>query len=317
MSEHEVKIVLENDHIENLCDIETYMKHGGYETFKMVVSKKMKDEVIEEVKKSGLRGRGGAGFPTGMKWGFLPKSDTPRGFLIDNADEGEPGTFKDRYIMNRHPHRIIEGMLIAGFALNVPKSYHYIRGEFRKEAEMMQRAMQEATDKGLLGDNILGSGFSHHMVNHMGAGAYICGEETGLISSLEGKKGFPKLKPPFPALQGFLRQPTIVNNTETYAAVPYILREGADAYRKHGTEKSAGTKVFSVSGRVNKPGVYELPLGIPLMTIINEVCGGMQPGYQLKAVIPGGVSAPILTAEECITATMDYDDLVEKNSMLG
>jgi NADH-quinone oxidoreductase subunit F len=312
-----VKVILEHDHLPDVFRIGPYMKAGGYEALRHVIQHKLQNEVVEEVKKSGLRGRGGAGFPTGMKWSFLPPSQTPRGFLIDNADEGEPGTFKDRYILNRHPHKVIEGMVIAAYALNIPKSYHYIRGEFRREAATLQKAMEEAYTKGFLGDRILGSDFSHHMVIHMGAGAYICGEETGLISSLEGKKGQPKLKPPFPAVQGFLGKPTVVNNTETFAAVPYIVREGAEVYRSLGTEKSPGTKLFSVSGRVNKPGVYELPLGTPLMTLLNDSCEGMQADFQLKGVIPGGISAGVLTADECLSATLDYECLANLKSMLG
>lgn len=317
MSTHEIKIVLEHDHLKDPHLISTYMAHGGYDMFKKVVSQKLKKEVIEEVKASGLRGRGGAGFPTGMKWGFFPTDQPGMKYLVNNADEGEPGTFKDRYLMNRHPHSFIEGMLIAAFALNIPKSYIYIRGEFVKEANTIEHAIEEATQKGFIGENILGSGFTHHMVVHRGAGAYICGEETGLLSSLEGKKGFPKLKPPFPAIKGLWDKPTIINNTETLANIPYIMREGAKKYRTVGTEKSPGTRLFCMSGRVKKPGVYELPMGIPLMTIIQDVCGGMQDGYALKAVIPGGASSAILTAKECEKVTMDFECLAAMNSMLG
>jgi NADH-quinone oxidoreductase subunit F len=313
----EVKIVLEYDHLKDPHLFSTYQSVGGYKTFKKVIKDNLKKEVVEIVKASGLRGRGGAGFPTGMKWGFFPTDQPGMKYLVNNADEGEPGTFKDRYLMNRHPHSFIEGMLIASFALNIPKSYIYVRGEFKKEAQIIQHAIDEATRAGLMGDNILKSGFSHHMVVHRGAGAYICGEETGLLSSLEGKKGMPKLKPPFPALKGLWGKPTIVNNTETLANIPYIIREGAEKYRKNGTEKSPGTRLFSISGRLKKPGVYEIPMGMPLMTFVNEICGGMQDGYKLKAIIPGGASSCLMKADECDEITLDFECLANKKSMLG
>jgi NADH-quinone oxidoreductase subunit F len=295
--------------------LEGYKKHGGY----VVLAKALKMEpkaIIEEVKASGLRGRGGAGFPTGMKWSFLPANGEPR-YLLCNADEGEPGTFKDRLMMERAPHQLIEGMIISAFAIGSKKSYIYVRGEYDESVRVLQAALAEAYKAGLLGKNILGSGFDHDMDVYVGAGAYICGEETGMISSLEGLKGQPKLKPPFPAIQGYLRKPTIVNNVETLAAVKYIIRDGAAAYRKHGTEKSPGTKLFSVSGNVMKPGNYEVPLGIPLKTIIDDICGGMKPGRKLKAVIPGGSSAPVLTAEEALKVNMDYEALAQMGTMLG
>lgn len=295
--------------------LEGYKKNGGYEVLKQALKMEPK-AIIEEVKASGLRGRGGAGFPTGMKWSFLPANNEPR-YLLCNADEGEPGTFKDRLMMERAPHQLIEGMVISAFAIQSKKSYIYIRGEYDFPIEVMRQALAEAYKAGFLGKNILGSGFDHDMEVYAGAGAYICGEETGMISSLEGLKGQPKLKPPFPAVQGYLRKPTIVNNVETLAAVKYILRDGAKAYRKYGTEKSPGTKLFSVSGNVVKPGNYEIPLGTPLMDVINKLCGGLKPGRKLKAVIPGGSSAPVLTAEECMKATMDYECLAQMGSMLG
>lgn len=311
----EVKLLTEHYADDQYKTIEGYKAKGGYD----VLAKALQMEpsaILDEVKASGLRGRGGAGFPTGMKWGFLPNNGEVR-YLLCNADEGEPCTFKDRMMMERAPHQLIEGMIISAFAINSPKSYIYIRGEYVYAARVVEKALQEAYDAGLLGDNILGSGFKHDMDIYLGAGAYICGEETGMISSLEGKKGQPKLKPPFPAVQGYLKKPTIVNNVETLAAVKYIIRDGAAAYRKHGTEKSAGTKLFSVSGDVNKPGNYEVPLGYNFMDLINNECGGMKNGRKLKGVIPGGSSAPILTAKEVATATLDYECLSELGSMLG
>jgi NADH-quinone oxidoreductase subunit F len=292
-----------------------YERYGGY----VVLAKALKmdpNAIIEEVKASGLRGRGGAGFPTGTKWSFLPKNGEPR-YLLCNADEGEPGTFKDRVMMEKAPHQLIEGMIISAFAIGSKKSYIYVRGEYADSLRIVGQAIQEAYKAGYLGKNILGSGFDHDMDIYGGAGAYIVGEETGMISSLEGLKGQPKLKPPFPAVQGYLRKPTIVNNVETLAAVKYIIRDGASSYRKHGTEKSAGTKLFSVSGNVQRPGTYEVPLGLPLKVLINDICGGLKPGRKLKAVIPGGSSAPVLTADEALKVTMDYEALAQMGSMLG
>lgn len=311
----EVKLLTEHYDKDEFRSLKGYIKHGGYETLKKALKMKPQ-EIIDEVKNAGLRGRGGAGFPTGVKWGFLPKNGEPR-YLLNNADEGEPGTFKDRKIMERAPHQMIEGMIIAAYACGSHKSYNYIRGEYYYPRECVQKAIDEAYEAGFLGKNILGSGFDHDMMNYSGAGAYICGEETGLISSLEGKKGQPKLKPPFPAIEGYLGKPTIVNNSESLAAVVPIIRDGSEAYRKYGTEKSPGTKLFSVSGNVVKPGTYEVPLGYPLMDLINNECGGLKPGRRLKAVIPGGSSAPILTAAECEKATMDYECMAELKSMLG
>ena len=310
----ETKLLSEHYDNPEFRGINGYKQNGGYKVLAEAL-KMDKQKIIDEVKASGLRGRGGAGFPTGVKWGFLPKNDETR-YLLCNADEGEPGTFKDRKMMERAPHQLIEGMIISAFAINSPKSYIYIRGEYDDSIRICEEAIQEAYDAGLLGKNILGSGFDHDMDVYKGAGAYICGEETGMISSLEGKKGQPKLKPPFPAVQGYLGKPTIVNNVETLAAVKYIIRDGADAYRKHGTEKSAGTKLFSVSGNVQDPKTVEVPLGMPLMDLI-ELCGGLKPGRKLKAVIPGGSSAPVLNAEESAKATMDYENLAELGSMLG
>ncbi|MCB0384387.1 MAG: NADH-quinone oxidoreductase subunit NuoF [Bdellovibrionales bacterium] len=311
----ETKLLTEHYDKDEFIALEGYKRFGGYEVLKKALKMEPK-AIIEEVKASGLRGRGGAGFPTGVKWGFLPDNGEPR-YLLCNADEGEPGTFKDRAMMERAPHQLIEGMIISAFAVRSNKSYIYVRGEYQMCIRKLEIAIKEAYDAGFLGKNILGSGFDHDMDVYSGAGAYICGEETGMISSLEGKKGQPKLKPPFPAVQGYLAKPTIVNNVETLAAVGPIIRDGAQAYRKFGTEKSAGTKLFSVSGNVKKPGVYEVPLGYPLIDLINVECGGLEAGRKLKAVIPGGSSAPVLTAEESMKATMDYECLQGMGSMLG
>ncbi len=314
MPAQQTKLLTEHYDKPEFQNLDGYKKHGGY----AVLAKALKMDpkaITEEVKASGLRGRGGAGFPTGTKWSFLPANGEPR-YLLCNADEGEPGTFKDRLMMERAPHQLIEGMIISAFAINSKKSYIYIRGEYDYPIACVRKAIDEAYKAGLLGKNILGSGFDHDMDVYAGAGAYICGEETGMISSIEGLKGQPKLKPPFPAVQGYLRKPTIVNNVETLAAVKYIIRDGAAAYRKYGTEKSPGTKLFSVSGNVTKPGNIEVPLGISLKDMI-ELCGGLKPGRKLKAVIPGGSSAPVLTADEAMKATMDYECLAQMGSMLG
>ena len=301
--------------VENSRSLEVYLRHSGYKALQEVLQKKPQ-EVIDTVLQSGLRGRGGAGFPTGLKWNFVPK-DAPEKYLLCNNDEGEPGTFKDRYILELSPHMLIEGMVIAAYAIGASKGYIYTRYEFFEEIEWMEQAIREAYGARLLGNNIAGSGFSFDLDHYTGAGAYICGEETGLISSLEGKKGQPKLKPPFPAISGYLGKPTVVNNTETLAALPWIFRHGAKAYRSLGTEKSAGTKLFCISGCVRKPGVFEKPLGYPLRKLIYEDAEGLLEGEQLKGVIPGGVSAPILTPEEVETTTLDYEDLAAKGSMLG
>jgi NADH-quinone oxidoreductase subunit F len=311
----ESKLLTEFYHLDEFRGIDGYKKNGGY--LELAKALKMQpQQIIDEVKASGLRGRGGAGFPTGTKWSFLPKNGEPR-YLLCNADEGEPGTFKDRLMMERAPHQLIEGMIISAFAIGSKKSYIYVRGEYHYPISVLEKAIREAYDAGYLGKNILGSGFDHDMDVYSGAGAYICGEETGMISSLEGAKGQPKLKPPFPAVQGYLRKPTIVNNVETLAAVKYIIRDGAQAYRKHGTEKSPGTKLFSLSGNVMKPGNYEVPLAYPLIDLINKEGGGMKPGRKLKAVIPGGSSAPVMTAAEVEKATLDYECLAGMGTMLG
>lgn len=311
----ETKLLTEFYHLDEFRFLDGYKKNGGYVNLEKAL-KMQPQQIIDEVKASGLRGRGGAGFSTGMKWSFLPKNNEPR-YLVCNADEGEPGTFKDRLMMERAPHQLIEGMIISAFAVGSKKSYIYVRGEYYYPVEVLEQAVQEAYKAGLLGKNILGSGFDHDMDVYRGAGAYICGEETGLISSLEGQKGQPKLKPPFPAVKGYLQKPTIVNNVETLAAVKYIIRDGGAAYKKFGTEKSPGTKLFSLSGNVRKPGNYEVNLGYSLNDLVNNEGGGMKPGRKLKAVIPGGSSAPVLTAEEAMKATLDYECLAQMGTMLG
>ncbi len=311
----EVKLLSKHYNDEAFQSLEGYKAKGGYETLSRALQMKPED-IVAEVKASGLRGRGGAGFPTGVKWIFLPDNGETR-YLLCNADEGEPCTFKDRMMMEKAPHQLIEGMIISAFAIHSPKSYIYIRGEYTQAIMILKKAIKEAYEARLLGENVLNSDFHHDMDIYVGAGAYICGEETGMISSLEGKKGQPKLKPPFPAVQGYLQKPTIVNNVETLAAVKYIVRDGARAYRQYGTEKSPGTKLFSVSGDVNKPGNYEVPMGYKLIDLIHGECGGMKGGGKLKAVIPGGTSAPVINAEEAQRATLDYECLAEMGTMLG
>ncbi|HKY63750.1 MAG TPA: NADH-quinone oxidoreductase subunit NuoF [bacterium] len=296
--------------------LSVYESNGGYRTLTKLFAMKPVD-VVEEVKKSGLRGRGGAGFPTGLKWSFVPQDNPKPKYLCVNADESEPGTFKDRFIMELDPHLLLEGIIVCCYAIRSHTAYIYIRGEFVFPYHRLEEAVAEAYAKGYLGKNIQGSGYDLDVYVHRGAGAYICGEETALMESLEGKRGWPRLKPPFPAVVGLFGCPTVINNVETIAALPYIMREGADGYRKFGTEKSPGTKLFSVSGHVQRPGNYEVPLGYPLKKLIYEDCGGMRDGKALKAVIPGGSSVPVLTAAECEDLTLDYEACVAKGSMLG
>src|SRR5438045_1912730 len=299
--------------------LDVYRAHGGYEALKKAVSTMSPDDVINEVKKSALRGRGGAGFPTGMKWSFVPKASPKPKYVVCNADESEPGTFKDRYLMERDPHMLIEGLLIAAYALNAKVNYIYTRGEYRYLIDIMDVALDQACAAGLLGDKILGTEFSCEIYTHTGAGAYICGEETALLSSLEGNRGHPRMKPPFPAISGLYASPTVVNNVETLTAVPDISKMGGEAYQKLGTEKSGGTKLWSVSGHVNRPGVYELPMGYDDMEkFIMEDCGGMIDGKQLKAVIPGGSSVYIMRADQIIgkDVRMDYAGWVAGGSMV-
>ncbi len=295
-------------------NLPNYRKLGGYEGLKKALGME-RNTIIEEVKKSNLRGRGAAGFPCGLKWSFMPKSPGQK-YFVCNADEGEPGTFKDRYIMSENPHQLIEGMVIGGYAIDATVGYIYIRGEFEFVARQMQAAIDEAYEAGLLGKNIMDSGVDFDLYLHLGAGAYICGEETGLIQSLEGYSGQPRLKPPFPAQYGVFGKPTTVNNVETIACVPDIIRRGSDWFLTIGPERNNGTKIFSVSGHVNKPGNYELPMGTPLREIIYEHAGGIIDDKEVKAIIPGGSSAPVLGPEH-LDIAMDFDSLKEADSMLG
>ncbi|MFH1017309.1 MAG: NADH-quinone oxidoreductase subunit NuoF [Pseudomonadota bacterium] len=295
--------------------LKNYLEGGGFRGLAKALRLKP-DEITRIVKDSGLRGRGGAGFPCGAKWGFVPKNTGKPVYLCVNADEGEPGTFKDREILKQDPHLLIEGIAIAGYALGVRQAYVYVRGEFHEEGRRLGDAVDEAYANNLLGENIQGSAYSLDVTIHMGAGAYICGEETALLESLEGKRGLPRLKPPFPAVEGLFRCPTVINNVETLANLPDLILKGAEWFRQWGTEKSPGMRLFCVSGQVQKPGVYELPLNVPLMELITKHAGGPFPGRRLKAVIPGGVSTPILRAEEC-DVTMDFEALASRGTMAG
>ena len=295
--------------------LEDYVADDGYLAARKALTSMTPEEVIEEVSKPNLRGLGGAGFPAGRKWAFVPSETERPKYLVVNADEGEPGTFKDRYIMERDPHALIEGMIIAAYAIGSHKAYVYIRGEYFRSATRLQRALDEAYSQGWLGKDIQGTGFDLDVVIHRGAGAYICGEETALLTSLEGGKGFPRLKPPFPAISGLFSCPTIVNNVETLACVPFILRYGAERFATIGTDRQGGTRLFCVSGHVVRPGVYEEPVSITLRELIEDA-GGVRDGNQLKAVIPGGISAKILTADE-IDVAMDFDSLMAAGSMAG
>ena len=300
----------------NLRSIAVYEARGGYAAARKALKELKPDEVIELVKQSGLRGRGGAGFPTGLKWGFVPKVSTEPKYVVVNADESEPGTFKDRELMEKNPHQLLEGILLAAYAIGSHKSFIYIRGEFGYIVPILEKAIEEAVAKGYLGSGIFGTDFALDLVVHRGAGAYICGEETALLDSLEGFRGQPRLKPPFPAVKGLYGGPTIVNNVETLSFVPLIVGQGPAAFRKFGTEKSPGTKIFSVSGPVKKPGNYELALGTPLSTLLNEVCGGMKDGHELRAVIPGGSSVPVWDASK-LNVPLDFESVAAAGSMLG
>jgi NADH-quinone oxidoreductase subunit F len=297
--------------------LKDYVARGGYEALKKILAEKTSpDDIVNQLKASVLRGRGGAGFPTGLKWSFMPKVYMGEKYVVCNSDEGEPGTFKDRDLMRFDPHSVIEGMIIAGYSMGAARGYNYIHGEIFEIYQRFEEALDEARAAGLLGQNILGSGFSFELFAHHGFGAYICGEETGLLESLEGKKGQPRYKPPFPASFGLYGRPTTINNTETFAAVPFILRLGAEPYLNLGKPNNGGTKLFSVSGHVNKPGNYEVPLGTPFAELL-KLAGGMRGGRKLKAVIPGGSSAPVLPAEVMMDCTMDYDAIAKAGSMLG
>ena len=310
------KILLANTDKPGQTRLATYRERGGYKALEKAL--KMEPLAIqEEVKTSGLRGRGGAGFPTGMKWSFVPRNTGKPIYLLCNADESEPGTFKDRELMVKDPHLLIEGMAIACLALSSHLSYIYIRGEYEFVGNIVQEALDEAYAAKILGPSVMGADFALDLYIHYGQGAYICGEETSLIESLEGYRGYPRIKPPFPAVSGFLASPTVVNNVETLMALPWIIENGGAAYAAIGTEKSKGTKLFSVSGHINKPGVYEVEMGYPLMDFINNECGGIRAGHQLKAVIPGGSSVPVLRAEECADVLLDYESILKAGSMLG
>jgi NADH-quinone oxidoreductase subunit F len=294
-----------------------YVQRGGYEALKKILANKVTpEEVIAEVKKSSLRGRGGAGFPTGLKWSFMPRAFPGDKYLVCNSDEGEPGTFKDRDIMRYNPHALIEGMAIAAYAMGTKVGYNYIHGEIWADYERFELALEEARTAGFLGDNILGSDFSFQLHAHHGYGAYICGEETALLESLEGKKGQPRFKPPFPASFGLYGKPTTINNTETFAAVPFIMRNGGDWFLNLGRPNNGGTKIFSVSGHVNRPGNYEVKMGTPFAKLL-EMAGGMRGGRTLKGCIPGGSSMPVLPGEIMMQTDMDYDSIAKAGSMLG
>jgi len=297
---------------------EGWVKRGGYEALKRALAM-TPDAIVEEVKNSGLRGRGGAGFPTGLKWSFMPKGDGKPHYLVCNADESEPGTFKDREIMRWTPHGLLEGCAIAAYAIGAERCYIYIRGEFTEPLRVMTGAVEEAYAAGALGPNVFGSGRRIDVVIHRGAGAYICGEETAMMNSIEGKRGNPRIKPPFPAQAGLFGVPTTINNVETLSAVPHIINRGAAWYKGLclGNPKSTGTKLISVCGHVQRPGNYEVTMGTPMKGLIFEMCGGMRPGRTLKAVIPGGSSVPIMNAEEVDRCLLDYEGVIACGSMLG
>jgi NADH-quinone oxidoreductase subunit F len=301
----------------NNWSLQDYVARGGYQALRKILTEGLtQDQVIATVKESGLRGRGGAGFPTGLKWSFMPRQFPGQKYLVCNSDEGEPGTCKDREILQHNPHIVIEGMAIAAFAMGISVGYNYIHGEIFQTYERFEAALKEARAAGYLGDNILGSTFSFQLHAAHGFGAYICGEETALLESLEGKKGQPRFKPPFPASFGLYGKPTTINNTETFAAVPWIINNGGQAYLECGKPNNGGTKIFSVSGDVERPGNYEVPMGTPFAKLL-ELAGGVRQGRKLKAVIPGGSSAPILPADVIMECTMDYDSIAKAGSMLG
>ncbi|GAA3952383.1 NADH-quinone oxidoreductase subunit NuoF [Hymenobacter algoricola] len=319
------KLLTEHINVEGIDTIEVYRKHGGYRSVEKAIKTMTPDEVVEEVKKSGLRGRGGAGFPTGLKWSFLAKPEGVPRYLVCNADESEPGTFKDRQLMSKLPHLLIEGMITSSYALGANTSYIYIRGELLYVLRILEKAIAEAYAAGFLGKNILGSGYDLDLYVHPGGGAYICGEETALLESLEGKRGNPRNKPPFPAVSGLYARPTVVNNVESIAAVPVIVNEGGDEYAKIGIGKSTGTKLISACGHLNKPGIYEIEMGVPVEEFIysDEYCGGIWKGRELKAVVAGGSSVPILPKELILKTAageprlMTYESLSDGGFVTG
>jgi NADH-quinone oxidoreductase subunit F len=312
----EEKVLTQNFDLKGLFQIDVYLQHGGYKAVEKALLGMKPAEIVDEVKKASLRGRGGAGFPAGVKWSFVPQNTDKPKYLCANADEGEPGTFKDRYIMSHNPHLLLEGIIITSYAVGINQAFIYIRGEYEAIAQRLEGAIAEASKMGYLGKNILKTTFDLEVAVHRGAGAYICGEETALLESLEGKRGNPRLKPPFPASVGLFGCPTVINNVETLSNIPFIVLHGPAWFLKHGLPKDGGTRIFGVSGMVRRPGIYELPLGTNLKEIIFEKAGGMRDGKTLKAVIPGGMSAPILRADE-IDLPMDFDSLVGAGSMLG
>jgi NADH-quinone oxidoreductase subunit F len=315
MPEH--KLVSKNFEHPDQLHIKPAMSRGTYEQWKRVLSEKIAPEsVMEEVKKAKLRGQGGAGFPAGVKWGFVPQDSPKPKYLCVNADEGEPGTFKDRALLEKDPHQLLEGIALASYAVGIHTAFIYMRGEFYEPQRIMGKAIEEAIKEGLLGENIMDSGFDLEVIIHMGAGAYICGEETALLNSLEGGKGWPRLKPPFPAVVGAFNCPTVINNVETISGVPHIIRMGGEEFQKLGTENDGGTKLFAVSGHVEKPGVHEMTMGSSLKELIYDVCGGVKGGKQLKGIIPGGSSAPILKPDE-IDVPLEFEAMAEAGTMLG
>lgn len=297
--------------------LKDYVRRGGYESLRRILTEGITPEqVIAELKASSLRGRGGAGFPTGLKWSFMPRQFPGQKYLVCNTDEGEPGTFKDRDIIRYNPHALIEGMAIGAYAMGITVGYNYIHGEIWADYERFEEAIEEARAEGFLGDGIMGSQFNFQLHAFHGYGAYICGEETALLESLEGKKGQPRFKPPFPASFGLYGKPTTINNTETFAAVPFVMKMGGEAYAALGKPNNGGTKIFSMSGDIARPGNYEVPLGTPFATLL-ELAGGMRDGKKIKAVIPGGSSMPVLTGEVMMATDMDYDSIAKAGSMLG
>ncbi len=311
---NETRVLTAYADVPNQDRIETYESNGGYQTLKKTIGKATPSDLVSIVKQSGLRGRGGAGFSTGTKWGFIPKNGGPP-YLVCNADESEPGTFKDRYLIEHDPHQLIEGVILSSYAIGANHSFIYCRGEFYEGIRKLTRACREAKKKGYLGQNILGTGYSLEIVVHPGAGAYIAGEETAQLNSLEGYRATPRLKPPFPAVSGLYGKPTIINNVETLCNVVHIVKEGSEWFKKMGTQKSSGTKIFQISGHVQKPGCYEFPLGVSLRAVV-EAAGGMFPGRSFKACYPGGSSCNLLTAEH-LDIAMDFETLEEKKSALG
>ncbi len=311
------EVCFRNNHLDKPWTLDVYQGSGGYEIWKKILKEKTSaEEIIEQVKISALRGRGGAGFPTGLKWSFMPRNSEGQKYIVCNSDEGEPGTCKDRDILRYNPHQLIEGMAIAGYTIGATKGYNYIRGEFWEPQERFQAAIEEARAAGLLGKNIMGSGIDFDLDLHLGAGAYICGEETALLESIEGKKGQPRFKPPFPASYGLYGRPTTINNTETLASIPMILKHGGQWFLELGKPNNGGTKIFSVSGHVNKPGNFEVNMGMPFAELL-EMAGGVRDGHKLKAVIPGGSSTPVVPADVMMETDMDYDSIGKAGSMLG